>query len=73
MFIKNNLKKKKDILVWSKTHSVETLVDFDNGFWIRPNLLARANLPFTLMGEICLRKNYRTHVLYLPERPEKLL
>lgn len=52
---------------------METPVDFDDGFWIRPNLLARAKLPFTLMGEICPRKNYRTRVLYLPERPEKLL
>lgn len=52
---------------------METPVDFEDGFWIRPNLLARAKLLFTLMGEICLHKNYRTRVLYLPERPEKLL
>lgn len=52
---------------------METLVEFDGGFWIRPKLLARAKLPFALMGEICLPKNYRTCVLYLPERPEKLL
>lgn len=71
MFIKNNKKK----IFWSdpKPPQLETLGNFNDGFWIRPNLLARAKLPFTLMGEICLCKNYRTLVLYLPERPEKLL
>lgn len=48
---------------------METPVDFEDGFWIRPNLLARAKLPFTLGKRFaCIRITGLVSFIYLRDQ-----